>query len=130
MIFGKLTGIKEIEASLERIRRRQDEYYRAMMLNEAADHFVSVGKTKAHKITGNMADNIDKENKTKNSIDVIAKAEYSEYENRRRGSKGALGRHNFMDQARDSTKQKFPSIVIKYFDANIRENKARTPQNL
>jgi len=126
-ISAKLTGVTEIEQSINAMIQKQQNTALPKALNDAADLGVRIAKAKAHVITGKMKANIGKQQLNKNSIEVHSLVEYAGYENARKGSKGALGLHNYFDMSRAEVVKQFPRFITTNIEKNIRENKARTP---
>jgi len=126
-LSAKLTGVTEIEQSITSMIQKQQNTAIPKVLNDAADLGVRIGKAKAHVITGKMKANIGKRQIAKNSVEVHSLVEYAGFENARKGSKGALGSHNYFDQSRAEVAKQFPRLLTTAIEKNIRENKARTP---
>jgi HK97 gp10 family phage protein len=115
IITVKVTGLDQAISFFNTVSQ-QLERTNKMALDEAADVFVNEAKARAHIITGNMRRSITKSVPTGNSITVGATAAYSAFENRRIGSKGGQGPHNFADVARDKTLKALPDILRKHYD--------------
>lgn len=75
-------------------------------VGEAGNHCVQVGAAYAHVITGHMRRNIQVQTKGENEVNVVAKARYSGWENKRGGD------HAFFDQAVDDTKRTYSGKVL------------------
>ena len=113
-----VTGLTESISSLSDIMRNVPQANKAI-IQEATDLFVRTAKSKAHVITG----------KTKNSIrgqtvrprQSIVEARWgARFEEKRPGSKGSLGPHNFMTQSTNIVNTQMPNIIKRHYDQLMR----------
>lgn len=121
---AKLTGVKEIQQSLNTMIQRQESVVIPAALNDAADIGVRVAKEKAHVVTGAMKANIGKKSIGRNSIEVHSLVRYAGIENERKGTKAALGTHDYFTQSRDAVIREFPQMLATRIETNIKQNKA------
>ena len=116
-----VTGINEIAGGINDIMRNSSQATRGI-IDEAIDLFERTAKSKAHVITG----------KTKNSIrgqvvtnrQGILEAKFgAKYEEKRSGTKGAQGPHNFFTQSINVLNAQLPSIIRRHYDELIKRSR-------
>ena len=116
-----ITGITELMGGLNDIMRNSPQTTRNI-IDEAMGLFERTAKSKVHVITG----------KTKNSIrgqvvtnkQGIFEARWgAKYEEKRPGTKGAQGPHNFFTQSINVLNAQLPSIIRRHYDELIKRSR-------
>ena len=116
-----ITGITELMGGLNDIMRNSPQTTRNI-IDEAMGLFERTAKSKVHVITG----------KTKNSIrgqvvtnkQGIFEARWgAKYEEKRPGTKGAQGPHNFFTQSINILNAQLPNIIKRHYDELIKRSR-------
>ena len=105
-----ITGLNEVIARNQRMMSEAQNIKRTA-LDMGAEFLANQMRANAHVITGRMKGSISRGTASGDSVDVVVTAPYSQFENKRPGSK-AGSPHNFADRALQSTMSAFPSMIM------------------